>query len=98
MSDNIIAFGQRPTESAQTAANTSRRQEELQEEFTMARENAIKFLTDTADNLDHFVLCGVTKPPSGEGTGEFYILTSRIGVADFALTIAMLNKALNRNL
>ena len=98
MSDNIITFGQRLTESGQATANAIRRQEELQEEFTMARENAIKFLTDTADNLDHFVLCGVTKPPSGEGTGEFYILTSRIGVAEFALTIAMLNKALNRSI
>jgi hypothetical protein len=97
MSDNIITFGQRPTESGQAAANISHRQAELQEEFATACHNAIAFLTEQAPEIDHFILCGVTKN-TDESAGEFHVLTSRLSVADFALAIAKLNKTLNRNL
>ena len=96
MSDNIIRFG-RPTESGQESP-TPGAVDELRREFHECLSNTTSFLANNMDALDHFILCAATKPTDPNEPGEFHILSSRMSVGDFALSIAMLNKALNRNI
>lgn len=92
MSDNVVSF------SKSSAVLPPAVDEGARLEFEEAVANAMSFMADNVDKMQHFVLAVVTKEPNAEGHGDFNLMTSRLSVSDFALTIAMLNKSLNRHL
>lgn len=94
MSDNVVSFA-KPFAVDPPKPDVD---EEARRELEDCAANAISFLADSMDKLQHFVLAVVTKEPDAEGQGDFNLLTSRLSVSDFALVIAMLNKSLNKHL
>lgn len=94
MSDNIVSF----TKPFAVDPPKPDVDDEAQRELEECAANAISFLADSMDKLQHFVLAVVTKEPDAEGQGDFNLMTSRLSVSDFALVIAMMNKSLNRHL
>ena len=88
--DNIVSFkgGKAPPPEAQSE------DEELRE-HTIAY--LATFLLDNKDVIKSFV-CGVSFQADGDGDQSFHMLTSPIDVAEFALTLRLLDDGFSRYL
>lgn len=90
MSDNVIQFG-RPA-----PATENEQVDEAREELNACVNNLIEFLNKNKPNISHFVAGVATAENSNAENANFHLFTSRISAADFALALAMMNKALTR--
>lgn len=92
MSDNVIQFGKPSlvTESGQADA--------AREELNACLDNLVGFLTENRANVSHFVMGVTTSESPDAADANFHLFTSRISAADFALALAMMNKALTNHI
>ena len=88
--DNIVSFKRNKSQPPEAVSE----EEELRE-YSIAY--LATFLLDNKDVIKNFV-CGISFQADSEGDHSFHMLTSPLDVAEFALTLRLLDDGFRRHL